>query len=114
MTSNSPPSMAAAVPFAMHFANMFKIGLLGYVGMHLDRRAGPVFPLSGRGSARPQRRTARRRAARASGPPQPRSPDRRLQPDYFRHLDKLNVIGADRPWRSARQTQFVLKGDVRG
>ena len=35
-------------------------------------------------------------------------------PDYFRHLDKLNVIGADRPWRAARQTQFVLKGDVRG
>ena len=35
-------------------------------------------------------------------------------PDYFRHLDKLNVIGADRPWRSASQTMFVLKGDVRG
>jgi class 3 adenylate cyclase len=35
-------------------------------------------------------------------------------PDYFRQLDKLNVIGADRPWRAARETQFVLKGDVRG
>ncbi len=35
-------------------------------------------------------------------------------PDYFRHLDKLNVIGADRHWRPARQTMFVLKGDVRG
>jgi len=35
-------------------------------------------------------------------------------PDYFRNLDKLNVIGADRSWRPARQTQFVLKGDVRG
>jgi class 3 adenylate cyclase len=35
-------------------------------------------------------------------------------PSYFRQLDKLNVIGAERPWRAARQTQFVLKGDVRG
>jgi class 3 adenylate cyclase len=35
-------------------------------------------------------------------------------PEYFRNLDKLNVIGADRPWRAARQIQFVLKGDVRG
>jgi hypothetical protein len=26
----------------------------------------------------------------------------------------LNVIGADRPWRAARQTLFVLKGDVGG
>jgi class 3 adenylate cyclase len=35
-------------------------------------------------------------------------------PGYFRNLDKLNVIGAERPWRPARQTLFVLKGDVRG
>ena len=34
-------------------------------------------------------------------------------PAYFRNLDKLNVIGADRPWRAARPTLFVLKGDAR-
>ncbi len=64
------------------FASMFKIGLLGYVGMHPETaELVQYLPLSGRGSARPQRRPARRRAL--PGPPQPRSPDRRLQPRLF-------------------------------
>lgn len=95
------------------FVSMFKIGLLGYVGTHPEtaeliqyfRYPGEV-PLD-RNDVLPDAETFLVHP----------SLDLLIggyNPDYFRHLDKLNVIGADRPWRSARQTQFVLKGDVRG
>jgi len=103
-----------SAPFPCHvFASMFKIGLLGYVGMHpetaelvqyfrhpgevpLDR--DDVLPAADHFLIHPSRDLL----------------IGSYNPDYFRHLDKLNVIGAERPWRAARQIQFVLKGDVRG
>ena len=95
------------------FASMFKIGLLGYVGMHPEtaelvqyfRHPGEV-PLD-RNDVLPD-------AEHFLIHPSLDLLIGGYNPDYFRHLDKLNVIGADRPWRAARQTQFVLKGDVRG
>ena len=95
------------------FASMFKIGLLGYVGMHSEtaelvqyfRHPGEV-PLD-RNDVLPD-------AEHFLVHPALDLLIGGYNPDYFRHRDKLNVIGADRPWRSARQTQFVLKGDVRG
>ena len=104
----------AGEPVACHvFASMFKIGLLGYVGMHPEtaelvqffRHPGEV-PLD-RNDVLPD-------AEHFLVHPSLDLLIGGYNPDYFRHLDKLNVIGADRPWRPARQTMFVLKGDVRG
>ena len=101
-------------PVACHvFASMFKIGLLGYVGMHPEtaelvqffRYPGEV-PLD-RNDVLPD-------AEQFLVHPSLDLLIGSYNPDYFRQLDKLNVIGADRPWRAARQTLFVLKGDVRG
>jgi class 3 adenylate cyclase len=101
-------------PVACHvFASMFKIGLLGYVGMHPEtaelvqffRYPGEV-PLD-RNDVLPD-------AEHFLVHPSLDLLIGGYNPDYFRHLDKLNVIGADRPWRAARQIMFVLKGDVRG
>ena len=101
-------------PIACHvFASMFKIGLLGYVGIHPEtaeliqyfRHPGEV-PLD-RNDILPD-------AEEFLIHPSLDLLIGSYNPDYFRNLDKLNVIGADRPWRAARQTLFVLKGDVRG
>jgi class 3 adenylate cyclase len=101
-------------PIACHvFASMFKIGLLGYVGIHPEtaelvqyfRHPGEV-PLD-RDDVLPD-------ADHFLIHPSLDFLIGSYNPDYFRNLDKLNVIGADRPWRAARETQFVLKGDVRG
>jgi class 3 adenylate cyclase len=101
-------------PFACHvFASMFKIGLLGYVGIHPEtaelvqyfRHPGEV-PLD-RDDVLPD-------AELFLVHPSLDLLIGSYNPDYFRNLDKLNVIGADRPWRPTRQTLFVLKGDVRG
>ncbi|HEX6110715.1 MAG TPA: hypothetical protein VFZ10_00290, partial [Geminicoccaceae bacterium] len=101
-------------PIACHvFASMFKIGLLGYVGIHPEtaelvqyfRHPGEV-PLD-RDDVLPD-------AEHFLIHPSLDLLIGSYNPDYFRHLDKLNVIGADRPWRAARATHFVLKGDVRG
>jgi class 3 adenylate cyclase len=101
-------------PIACHvFASMFKIGLLGYVGIHPEtaelvqyfRHPGEV-PLD-RNDVLPD-------ADHFLIHPSLDFLIGSYNPDYFRNLDKLNVIGADRPWRAARETQFVLKGDVRG
>jgi hypothetical protein len=35
-------------------------------------------------------------------------------PGYFRHLDKLNVIGGERPWRVARQTSSCSRATCAG
>ena len=104
----------AGEPIPCHvFASMFKIGLLGYVGIHPEtaelvqyfRHPGEV-PLD-RDDVLPQ-------AEQFLIHPSLDLLIGSYNPDYFRNLDKFNVIGADRPWRAARQTQFVLKGDVRG
>ena len=101
-------------PIACHvFASMFKIGLLGYVGMHPEtaelvqyfRHPGEV-PLD-RDDVLPQ-------AHQFLIHPSLDLLIGSYNPDYFRNLDKLNVVGADRPWRAAREILFVLKGDVRG
>ena len=101
-------------PVACHvFASMFKIGLLGYVGMHPEtaelvqcfRHPGEV-PLD-RNDVLPD-------AEHFLVHPSLDLLIGGYNPGYFRHLDKLNVIGAERPWRSAREVLFVLKGDVRG
>jgi class 3 adenylate cyclase len=103
-----------SAPIACHvFASMFKIGLLGYVGIHPEtaelvqyfRHPGEV-PLD-RDDVLPD-------AEHFLIHPSLDLLIGSYNPEYFRHLDKLNVIGADRPWRAARETQFVLKGDVRG
>jgi class 3 adenylate cyclase len=95
------------------FASMFKIGLLGYVGMHPEtaelvqcfRHPGEV-PLD-RDDVLPD-------AEHFLVHPSLDLLIGGYNPAYFRQLDKLNVIGAERPWRTARQILFVLKGDVRG
>jgi class 3 adenylate cyclase len=101
-------------PIACHvFASMFKIGLLGYVGIHPEtaelvqyfRHPGEV-PLD-RDDVLPE-------ADHFLIHPSLDLLIGSYNPDYFRHLDKLNVIGADQPWRAAREILFVLKGDVRG
>src|ERR687895_1522782 len=101
-------------PIACHiFASMFKIGLLGYVGMHPEtaeliqyfRHPGEV-PLD-RDDVLPD-------AEHFLIHPSLDLLIGSYNPEYFRNLDKLNVIGADRPWRPSRQTLFVLKGDVQG
>ena len=101
-------------PIACHvFASMFKIGLLGYVGIHPEtaeliqyfRHPGEV-PLD-RNDILPD-------AEEFLIYPSLDLLIGSYNPEYFRNLDKLNVIGADRPWRAARQILFVLKGDVRG
>ena len=103
-----------SAPIACHvFASMFKIGLLGYVGIHPEtaelvqyfRHPGEV-PLD-RNDVLPD-------AEQFLIHPSLDLLIGSYNPDYFRQLDKLNVIGADRPWRAARETQFVLKGDVHG
>ncbi len=101
-------------PIACHvFASMFKIGLLGYVGMHPEtaelvqyfRHPGEV-PLD-RDDVLPE-------AEQFLIHPSLDLLIGSYNPEYFRNLDKLNVIGVDRPWRAAREILFVLKGDVRG
>ncbi len=101
-------------PVACHvFASMFKIGLLGYVGIDPEtaeltqyfRQPGEV-PLD-RNDVLPD-------AEHFLIHPSLDLLIGSYSPGYFRQLDKLNVIGAERPWRVARQIQFVLKGDVRG
>jgi len=101
-------------PIPCHvFVSMFKIGLLGYVGIHPEtaeliqyfRHPGEV-PLD-RNDVLPD-------AEHFLIHPSLDLLIGSYNPSYFRHLDKLNVIGAERPWRAARETQFVLKGDVRG
>ena len=103
-----------SAPMPCHvFASMFKIGLLGYVGIHPEtaeliqyfRYPGEV-PLD-RNDVLPD-------AEHFLIHPSLDLLIGSYNPGYFRHLDKLNVIGAERPWRAARQVQFVLKGDVRG
>lgn len=95
------------------FASMFKIGLLGYVGMHPET-AELVQYFRYPGEVPLDRNDVLPDAEHFLIHPALDLLIGGYNPDYFRHLDKLNVIGADRPWRSARQTQFVLKGDVRG
>ena len=95
------------------FASMFKIGLLGYVGMHPET-AELVQYFRYPGEVPLDRNDVLPDAEHFLVHPSLDLLIGGYNPDYFRHLDKLNVIGADRPWRSARQTQFVLKGDVRG
>jgi class 3 adenylate cyclase len=104
----------SAAPVPCHvFASMFKIGLLGYVGIDPEtaeliqyfRYPGEV-PLD-RNDVLPD-------AEQFLIHPSLDLLIGSYNPGYFRQLDKLNVIGAERPWRAARQTQFVLKGDVRG
>ena len=92
---------------------MFKIGLLGYVGMHPET-AELVQYFRYPGEVPLDRNDVLPDAEHFLVHPSLDLLIGGYNPDYFRHLDKLNVIGADRPWRSARQTQFVLKGDVRG
>ena len=103
-----------SAPIACHvFSSMFKVGLLGYVGMHPEtaelvqyfRHPGEV-PLD-RDDVLPD-------AEQFLIHPSLDLLIGSYNPDYFRNLDKLNVIGADRPWRAARQILFVLKGDVQG
>lgn len=103
-----------AEPIPCHvFASMFKIGLLGYVGIHPEtaeliqyfRHPGEV-PLD-RNDVLPE-------AEQFLIHPSLDLLIGSYNPGYFRQLDKLNVIGAERPWRTAREIQFVLKGDVRG
>ncbi len=92
---------------------MFKIGLLGYVGMHPET-AELVQCFRYPGEVPLDRNDVLPDAEHFLVHPSLDLLIGGYNPDYFRHLDKLNVIGADRPWRSARQTFFVLKGDVRG
>jgi class 3 adenylate cyclase len=95
------------------FVSMFKIGLLGYVGIHPEtaelvqyfRYPGEV-PLD-RDDVLPD-------AEHFLIHPSLDLVIGSYSPGYFRHLDTLNVIGAERPWRASREIQFVLKGDVRG
>ena len=95
------------------FASMFKIGLLGYVGMHPET-AELVQHFRHPGEVPLDRNDVLPDAEHFLVHPALDLLIGGYNPDYFRHLDKLNVIGADRPWRAARQIQFVLKGDVRG
>jgi hypothetical protein len=37
-----------------------------------------------------------------------------VNPDYYRGLDKHNIVGQDRPWREKRAISYILKGDVAG
>ena len=103
-----------AAPVACHvFASMFKIGLLGYVGMHPETAELVQF-FGYPGEVPLDRNDVLPDAEHFLIHPSLDLLIGGYSPDYFRHLDKLNVIGADRHWRSARQTMFVLKGDVRG
>jgi class 3 adenylate cyclase len=95
------------------FTSMFKIGLLGYVGMHPET-AELVQQFRSPGEVPLDRNDVLPDAEHFLIHPALGLLIGAYSPDYFRHLDKLNVIGADRPWRSARQTLFVLKGDVQG
>ncbi len=95
------------------FASMFKIGLLGYVGMHPET-AELVQCFRYPGQVPLDRNDVLPDAEHFLVHPSLDLLIGGYNPDYFRRLDKLNVIGADRPWRPARQIQFVLKGDVRG
>ena len=102
------------VPVACHiFASMFKIGLLGYVGMHPETAELVQF-FGYPGEVPLDRNDVLPDAEHFLIHPGLDLLIGAYSPDYFRRLDKLNVIGADRHWRSARQTMFVLKGDVRG
>ena len=92
---------------------MFKIGLLGYVGMHPETAELVQF-FRYPGEVPLDRTDVLPDAEQFLVHPSLDLVIGSYNPDYFRRLDKLNVIGADRPWRSARQTLFVLKGDVRG
>ena len=101
-------------PVACHvFASMFKIGLLGYVGMHPETAELIQF-FGFPGEVPLDRDDVLPDAEHFLIHPALDLLIGSYSPDYFRHLDKLNVIGAERHWRSARQTLFVLKGDVRG
>ena len=101
-------------PVACHiFASMFKIGLLGYVGMHPETAELVQF-FGYPGEVPLDRNDVLPDAEYFLIHPSLDLLIGGYNPEYFRHLDKLNVIGADRHWRSARQTMFVLKGDVRG
>ena len=101
-------------PIACHvFASMFKIGLLGYVGMHPET-AELVQSFRHPGEVPLDRDDVLPDAEHFLIHPSLDLLIGSYNPDYFRNLDKLNVIGADRPWRAARQILFVLKGDVRG
>ena len=101
-------------PIACHvFASMFKIGLLGYVGMHPET-AELVQYFRHPGEVPLDRDDVLPHAEHFLIHPSLDLLIGSYNPDYFRNLDKLNVIGADRPWRAARPTLFVLKGDVRG
>jgi class 3 adenylate cyclase len=101
-------------PIACHvFASMFKIGLLGYVGIHPET-AELVQYFRHPGEVPLDRDDVLPAADHFLIHPSLDLLIGSYNPDYFRNLDKLNVIGADRPWRAARQILFVLKGDVRG
>ncbi len=101
-------------PIACHvFASMFKIGLLGYVGMHPET-AELVQYFRHPGEVPLDRDDVLPHAEHFLIHPSLDLLIGSYNPAYFRNLDKLNVIGADRPWRAARPTLFVLKGDVRG
>jgi class 3 adenylate cyclase len=95
------------------FASMFKIGLLGYVGVHPET-AELVQHFRYPGEVPLDRNDVLPAAEHFLIHPSLDLVIGSYSPGYFRHLDKLNVIGAERPWRVAREIQFVLKGDVRG
>ncbi|MFO1037938.1 MAG: hypothetical protein U1E45_13925 [Geminicoccaceae bacterium] len=95
------------------FTSMFKIGLLGYVGLHPET-AELVQYFRYPGEVPLDRNDVLPDAEHFLVHPSLDLLIAGYNPDYFRNMDKLNVIGADRPWRAARQILFVLKGDVRG
>jgi class 3 adenylate cyclase len=104
----------AREPVACHvFDSMFKVGLLGYVGIDPET-AELIQYFRQPGEVALDRDDVLPDAEHFLIHPSLDLLIGSYSPDYFRHQDKLNVIGAERPWRAAQEIQFVLKGDVRG
>ena len=97
-------------PVACHvFASMFKIGLLGYVGMHPET-AELVQYFRYPGEVPLDRNDVLPDAEQFLVHPSLDLLIGSYNPDYFRHLDKLNVIGADRPWRAGAPDPVRAQG----
>jgi len=98
----------------MHvFCNLFKIGLLGYVTTDPENGL-PVQRFKYPGEADLDAHGILPRAEQYVIHPMLDDIIAQHDAKYYMRMNKMNIIGFDRPWRGARKVYFVAKGDLKG
>lgn len=95
------------------FCALFKIGILGYIAYDVDTsRFVQVFRQVGEDSL--DEAGVIPNVDRYVIHPSLDNLIGQMRPKYFENLNRYNVIGQGRVWRSERAISYIIKGDVKG